>query len=112
MALKRLFRFRLRTMLGLVLAASIFCAYVSNYLLTLNPAIHITNTTGGFVTGHREADYESGGQFSQTFFAPIHYIDRQIRPTYWNYWNAFDEIGDFENLNIYREPPANHTPRK
>ena len=36
MALKRLFRFRLRTMLGLVLAASLFCAYVSNYLLTLD----------------------------------------------------------------------------
>ncbi len=108
MALKRFFRFRLRAMLVLVSTACLMCAYVSNYLLILSPAIHITSTGGGFITGHREADYRSGGQFSRNVFAPIHYVDRQIRPAYWNYWNAFDDIDDLENLNIYRETSPNH----
>lgn len=102
MTARHLANFKLRTLLIVVSIISFACAYVSNYLLTLNPAIHITHTGGGLITGHRKADYHAGGQFAHLCFAPIHFVDRQIRPSYWNSWCAFDEEGDLKNLNIYR----------
>lgn len=106
MASRRFVNFRLRTLLATVTAVCLICAYVSNYLLALHPAIHITHTTGGLITGHRETDYRSDGQFVRVFFAPIHYVDRRVRPDYWQNWCAWDEDGDFEDLNLYREVPA------
>ena len=84
------FVFRLRTLLIAVTIVCIVFAYAGSYVKFLQPAIYITDTTGGLLNGHREVDYRSGGQFTHVFFAPAHYIDRQVRSVYWNNWDCFN----------------------
>ena len=91
-------KFRLRTLLVVIAISCLMCAYVSGYFKSLHPAIHITHTGGGLVSGHRETDYRSDGPFVHVLFAPIHWVDRQVRPDYWNYWSAFEDGGKIENL--------------
>lgn len=31
----------------------------------------------------KSARYRLGGEFSETFFAPLNSMDRQLRPSYW-----------------------------
>jgi len=91
--------FRLRTLLIVIALVCFICAYINSYLRSIYPAIHITHTTGGLVTGHRETDYRSGGKITRAFFSPIHWLDRRIRPDYWDYWSAFED-GEIENFYI------------
>jgi hypothetical protein len=56
--------------------------YVGSYVALLQPIL----LQGDIVKGNyiiREAEYRYGGQFSQYFFAPIHWIDVELRPRFW-----------------------------
>jgi len=43
--------------------------------------------------------YRCGGPTAETFFAPVHWLDRQIRPDYWTY------TADADDLGVYRRVP-------
>jgi hypothetical protein len=47
---------------------------------------------GGVLTGRapwrKWADYHVGGEVSKVLFAPAEWVDRRIRPGYWEYYPA------------------------
>ncbi len=62
--------------------------YAASYLLLLNPIFCVTEGHLGLGNGYHEADYRFGGEASQIIFAPIHSLDRMIRPDYWNRYST------------------------
>jgi len=67
------------------------CAYLAGYLLLLDPMAVLDKSAGGIGVGHREANYRAGGSASRVLFAPIHSVDRLIRPDHWNSYSTLDD---------------------
>jgi hypothetical protein len=62
--------------------------YVAGYLSLLAPQAGSVNWTFSNVAIRRAAGYRWGGQKEETFFRPVHELDRLVRPGYWYYSKA------------------------
>jgi hypothetical protein len=91
-------------MIAIFTALGMLLFYSITYLLMLKPTIFYSimsypnqkqARTGGFKVPVR---YRFGGVLTRTFFAPAHWIDRQIRPALWT------SATDFENVEYWENP--------
>jgi hypothetical protein len=56
------------------------CLYAGSYVLLVDARLDFTSGVGPW---EREPHYLLGGDAVKPFFAPIHMLDRWVRPNYW-----------------------------
>lgn len=70
--------------LRMILIVAVLCAYIAAYKFLLVPVTYVTEAHLGFARGYREPSFKYGGRLSEVIFAPAVFVDRCIRPDYWN----------------------------
>ena len=62
---------------------SLALLYVAAYIILLDPTA-IEQLSHPPITS-RDADYRIGGEFAKSLFTPLYWLDRLLRPDYWDY---------------------------
>jgi len=57
--------------------------YVAGYAALLAPMVVVHESSGGLAFVERHVGYRMEGQAVSMMFAPIHWMDRKVRPGYW-----------------------------
>lgn len=77
---------------SLMIVVTLICIYCGAYSAMLSPVVIVDEASLGMVvSGYREPDFRIGGVISRFVFAPAIWLDRQIRPEYWQPFSDFDK---------------------
>jgi hypothetical protein len=70
--------------LGYAVGFVVFLAalYVGSYYATVEKGVWMVNTTCW-------VEYRFGDEWAKWFFSPIHFLDGEIRPKFWEHENEF-----------------------
>ena len=74
-----------------MIVVTLVCVYLGSYSAILQPINVVGEGFGGMVvSGYREPHFRIGNAVSQVVFAPLVWIDRHVRPRYWDQFSDFD----------------------
>lgn len=83
------FQFGLRTLL---LAITLLGAYCGAYSVLLQPVVVVEESFHGMVvSGYRAPRFRFGGNPMRAIFAPLIWLDREIRPSFWDRFSDFED---------------------
>jgi hypothetical protein len=88
---------------GIVFAliAVLLSIYVANYFALLDAVEIQASSFRASMQRSRFCHYRAAGPVAKVVFSPIHWLDRQLRPTYW-----------FEEITVRAEPEGLLSPEK
>jgi hypothetical protein len=84
------FQVSIRTLLLLITALSV---YLAAYVALVQPVVIVDEGLGGMVvSGYREPEFRVGGSAAKIMFGPLVWLDRAVRPSYWEPFSDFDAV--------------------